>query len=246
MLNTRQGNNRRRSRNNNNNQRPQNNGQGRDNSSRIDNRARGNAPQLLEKYRNMARDSQLAGDRVMTEYYNQFADHYFRVVSEMRARQEEQQARRNRDDWDNGDRESDQDNQTNGNAEPYGADQDNDDLDDGYAHEAPMHHNTQRTDSEESKEEESDDRSFERRLNATRRAEQAERPQRSFREARAPRAAQSAQYEAPPLTLPLDVLPPAIASRLDDESHDEDAAQEEVAPKRRGRPRKVADAIVDA
>jgi hypothetical protein len=53
---------------------------------------------LLEKYKSMARDSQLAGDRVQTEYYLQFADHYFRVLSESRARFEEQNPRRQRDD----------------------------------------------------------------------------------------------------------------------------------------------------
>jgi len=63
---------------------------------RQDNRQRGNAAQLLEKYKSMARDSQLAGDRVQTEYFLQFADHYFRVLGESRARFEDQ--RRNRDD----------------------------------------------------------------------------------------------------------------------------------------------------
>jgi hypothetical protein len=67
---------------------------------RQDNRQRGNAAQLLEKYKSMARDSQLAGDRVQTEYYLQFADHYFRVLSESRARFEEQNPRRGRDDDD--------------------------------------------------------------------------------------------------------------------------------------------------
>ena len=62
-----------------------------------DNRQRGNAAQLLEKYKSMARDAQLAGDRVQTEYYLQFADHYFRVLSETRSRFEEQ--RRGRDDF---------------------------------------------------------------------------------------------------------------------------------------------------
>src|SRR3546814_1071173 len=47
---------------------------------------------MIEKYRNLARDAQLAGDRVQTEYYLQFADHYFRVVSDFRARQEEKAA----------------------------------------------------------------------------------------------------------------------------------------------------------
>src|SRR5206468_6018500 len=65
---------------------------------RQDNRQRGNAAQLLEKYKSMARDAQLAGDRVQTEYYLQFADHYFRVLSESRARFEEQNPRRGRDD----------------------------------------------------------------------------------------------------------------------------------------------------
>lgn len=57
---------------------------------RIDNRARGNAAQLLEKYKNLARDAQMQGDRVNTEYYLQFADHYFRVLAENRSRFEEQ------------------------------------------------------------------------------------------------------------------------------------------------------------
>jgi hypothetical protein len=71
---------------------------------RQDNRQRGNAAQLLEKYKSMARDSQLAGDRVQTEYYLQFADHYFRVLSESRARFEDQRPQRGHDlDDDEGD-----------------------------------------------------------------------------------------------------------------------------------------------
>ncbi len=86
---------RRRGRNNNsnNNNRQQSGGRGGvDQANRIDSRARGNAAQMIEKYRNLARDAQLAGDRVQTEYYLQFADHYFRVVSDFRARQEEKAA----------------------------------------------------------------------------------------------------------------------------------------------------------
>ena len=69
---------------------------------RQDNRQRGNAAQLLEKYKTLARDAQLAGDRVQTEYYLQYADHYFRVLEENRSRYEEQQAQRRprRDDED--------------------------------------------------------------------------------------------------------------------------------------------------
>ncbi|MFP5329271.1 MAG: DUF4167 domain-containing protein [Alphaproteobacteria bacterium] len=61
---------------------------------RQDNRQRGNAAQLLEKYKNLARDAQLAGDRVQAEYYLQYADHYFRVLGESRARFEDQRRQR--------------------------------------------------------------------------------------------------------------------------------------------------------
>ena len=77
-----------------------NGGNGPDRGNRIDNRSRGNAAQLLEKYKNLARDAQMQGDRVMTEYYLQFADHYFRVLGESRQRFEEHQPRRQRDDFD--------------------------------------------------------------------------------------------------------------------------------------------------
>lgn len=77
---------------------------------RPDNRQRGNAAQLLEKYKTLARDAQLAGDRVQTEYYLQYADHYFRVLEENRSRYEEQQAqRRPRRDEDDFESESDGD-----------------------------------------------------------------------------------------------------------------------------------------
>ena len=97
MINNRQAG-RRRGRGGNNNGPRQGGQQG--NGSRIDSRARGNATQLYEKYKNMAADAQRSGDRVTTEYYLQFADHYFRVLSEQRGRFEEQQPRRGRDDFD--------------------------------------------------------------------------------------------------------------------------------------------------
>ncbi len=68
-----------------------------------DQRQRGNAAQLLEKYKSLARDSQLAGDRVQTEYWLQFADHYFRVLGESRAKYDEQRRARGEsvdDDYD--------------------------------------------------------------------------------------------------------------------------------------------------
>lgn len=73
-----------------------------------DNRQRGNAAQLLEKYKNLARDAQLAGDRVQTEYYLQYADHYFRVLEEHRSRFEEQNAHRRRRDEDEDEMDGDE------------------------------------------------------------------------------------------------------------------------------------------
>ncbi|HKU06950.1 MAG TPA: DUF4167 domain-containing protein, partial [Bradyrhizobium sp.] len=81
-LNNNRGNNRRRGRGN-------NRQQGGQQVNRIDSRARGNAPQLLEKYKKLAHDAHLNGDRVTEEYYLQFADHYFRVIADQRQRQEE-------------------------------------------------------------------------------------------------------------------------------------------------------------
>jgi hypothetical protein len=79
---------------NNNRRRGRNNrgGQGGGNQgNRIDSRARGNAPQMLEKYKKMAHDASLNGDRVQTEYYLQFADHYFRVIADSRPQRDDQQ-----------------------------------------------------------------------------------------------------------------------------------------------------------
>ena len=93
MNNNNRGNNRRRGRGN------RQNGGGGQQLNRIDSRARGNAPQLLEKYRKLAQDAHLNGDRVQAEYYLQFADHYFRVIADTRQRQEEQRSRPQGERW---------------------------------------------------------------------------------------------------------------------------------------------------
>ena len=72
---------------------------------RIDSRARGNAPQLLDKYKKLAQDAQHNGDRVQAEYYLQFADHYFRVIADNKARQDEARGSNKRDDRDQDDDE---------------------------------------------------------------------------------------------------------------------------------------------
>jgi hypothetical protein len=90
LINNRQNGRRRGRGNNGNGQRSGSPGGRPDSGNRIDSRARGNANQLYEKYKNLARDAQMSGDRVNTEYYLQFADHYFRVLNESRLRFQEQ------------------------------------------------------------------------------------------------------------------------------------------------------------
>jgi hypothetical protein len=68
---------------------------------------RGSAQQVLEKYQQYARDAHTSGDRVLSEAYFQFAEHYQRIVAkqaEAKERQQPQaqpQQRGGRDDRDN-------------------------------------------------------------------------------------------------------------------------------------------------
>ena len=87
-MNNNRNNNRRRGRGN------RNQSGGGNNQNRIDSRARGNAPQLLDKYKKLAQDAQHNGDRVQMEYYLQFADHYFRVIADNKARMDESRGKR--------------------------------------------------------------------------------------------------------------------------------------------------------
>jgi len=86
---------------------PRSPNQGPNPGNRQDNRSRGNAAQLLEKYKSLARDAQLQGDRVQSEYFLQFADHYYRVLNENRARFEEQNRQRG-DYYSDGDEDQDE------------------------------------------------------------------------------------------------------------------------------------------
>ncbi len=118
-------------RNNNNNRRRgrgSNRSQGGGQSNRIDSRARGNAPQLLEKYRKLAHDSALNGDRVQAEYYLQFADHYFRVLADSRTPRDGSAPRRDNereqsDDYDDYDDDRGQRNQQDYSSEREDSDQ---------------------------------------------------------------------------------------------------------------------------
>ena len=45
-------------------------------------RVRGNALQVYEKYLNLARDATSAGDRIAAESYQQYAEHYYRIIND--------------------------------------------------------------------------------------------------------------------------------------------------------------------
>jgi len=231
-----QNNNRRRGRNNNsNNNRQQNNNRsGFDYQNLIDNRARGNAAQMLEKYKKLAQDAQFNGDRVNAEYHLQFADHYFRVLADFRSRQEarqEQQGERrprddarddNRGDWQNEDRS------TNYNRSPSYDDHPSSGNADADAD----------ADAEAASDDDSSDRDqWDQRETRAGRPERSEHSERSERPAnsrsanRGPRRHHSEDHDDAPAGLDLAVLPPSIAIS----SSEDDSAGEKPARKPRMR-----------
>ena len=44
-----------------------------------------NAPKLIEKYNNLAREALSAGDKILSENYFQHADHFTRIIKEQEA-----------------------------------------------------------------------------------------------------------------------------------------------------------------
>ena len=256
-MNNNRGNNRRRGRGNN---RPQGGGQ---QLNRIDSRARGNAPQLLEKYRKLAQDAHLNGDRVQAEYYLQFADHYFRVIADTRLRQEEQRTRQT--GGASGDRWQDQDNDGEGDdAGEFGMDSDFPSYD-----RQPQYQGNREREQREPREnreprESRDQR--EPRREREREREPAEptpvdftpgvegepiedapaenpfvRDNRAARglRPRTERRPRREQAEDGPATFDPASLPPSLGPRAEAEA-EAPAAEEAPAPRKRGRPRKVA------
>ena len=45
-------------------------------------RVRGTASNIAEKYQQLARDAHISGDQVTAEAYQQYAEHYYRLVAE--------------------------------------------------------------------------------------------------------------------------------------------------------------------
>ena len=221
-------NNRRRGRNNNNNNRQQNNNRsGFDYQNQIDNRARGNAAQMLEKYKKLAQDAQFNGDRVNAEYHLQFADHYFRVLADFRSRQEaraDQQGQRpNRDEW--------RDENRDGGYE---------DMDAGGASENDSQTEAASESTEEEPRRESrDTRNEQGRPRRNDRAERGPRPERDGN--RAPRRHHSEEAaEDSEAGFDLSVLPPSIAMASNDEG-DVDFEDKPVRKPRARKPRVAND-----
>jgi len=211
---------------------PRSPNQGPNPGNRQENRSRGNAAQLHEKYKSLARDAQMQGDRVQTEYWLQFADHYFRILNENRPRFEEQRPRR--DDYQDEDEGDEEQLQSADNDDGDEGDEDrgvrndrndrNDRQDRGYRAEGDR----PRRDFRRDREFESRDGNREARDNREAREPRDERPAREPREerpAREPREARNGDVRSerrprePRRDAPvengerisLDVLPPAIS-----------------------------------
>ena len=181
---------------------------------RQDNRQRGNAAQLLEKYKSMARDAQLSGDRVQTEYYLQYADHYFRVLGESRSRFEDQRPRRDDEDEDEGEDELAE-------AEFDSAQEDRSERAERQPRRDRQPRRNEGEDRPRRRAEQSDEHQFDR----SDRDERDERP--------APRRRSNGTDDA---SLPLSVLPPAIGRSEQSDEGDEEAPK----PRRRARARPAA------
>ena len=69
-------------------------------------KVRGTPQQIIDKYNQLARDSQLSNDRVSTENFQQHAEHYVRLLSEA---QREMDARREQQDRENKERNAEGD-----------------------------------------------------------------------------------------------------------------------------------------
>ena len=194
---------------------------------RQDNRQRGNAAQLLEKYKSMARDAQLAGDRVQTEYYLQYADHYFRVLGESRSRFEDQRPQRG-DDMDEDDGDGDL-------VEAGEGDRSERDENQGRPN---REHRSEREESRDRPERQERPEGQQRQARGDRFNRGERRPRYARDEAEADQSNQdqgrSARVNGADGSLPLDVLPPAIGA---DTAAPLTVSDEKPAPKPRRRSR---------
>ena len=230
--------------------RPNGGNGGQERGNRIDNRARGNAAQLHEKYKALARDAQMQGDRVNTEYYLQFADHYFRVLAESRSRFEEQQPRPRRDDFSQSDEDYGDEGDRIGNDDQGGSDQayaGEQDRQRDYEPREARSDNRERSDRGDRNEGRGDNRSDNRIDNRTDNRERVERNDRGEN-----RAAPTPYREDQPQRRPRRDNAPRYEDQPRASSNDEangNVAEAEAAPapaRRRGRPPRAESAGGDA
>jgi hypothetical protein len=81
---------------------------------------RGSAAHVYEKYLQLARDANSAGDRVMAENYLQHAEHYYRLMSAAQAQQQQYQQQQQGQQQQNGQPNGNANGRSpNGNAEYY-------------------------------------------------------------------------------------------------------------------------------
>ena len=224
-MNNNRGNNRRRGRGN-------NRQQGHQQLNRVDSRARGNAPQMLEKYRKLAHDAHLNGDRVQEEYYLQYADHYFRVIADQKQRQDE--TRQKRDDRSPDGSDNDR-NQSDRDSDDY-----NDSDEDSYRDKPQARQNNRSSaetgderDAQEQAELDAEENPFVRDSRPAREVK-PRKPRRTARSKDSDTA--SADSKAPTEAGGVDpsVLPPAISTSSSDDTP-ADKAEAPAKPKRRAR-----------
>jgi len=221
-LNSNRNNNRRRGRGNNRGGNSGGNGGGLQ-GNRIDSRARGNAPQMLEKYKKLANDAALNDDRVQTEYYLQFADHYFRIIADTKAQKDESRARREAETGQSEDYDDDED-EDNRPRSGHGRDQrDNDPRDNDQSDSDPRDNEARDNRQREGAEGDDDagDNPF-----------TPEKPARKPRKAVRKPATRKSREDSDSLSA--DVLPPAIARASSDDG-------KEAKPARRARSRPRSD-----
>jgi len=78
---------------------------------------RGSAAHVYEKYLQLARDANSAGDRVMAENYLQHAEHYYRVLSAAQAQQQQYQQQQGQQGQQHGQANGNGNGRPNGNGE---------------------------------------------------------------------------------------------------------------------------------
>jgi len=79
----------------------------------FNNRNRGNVSQQYNKYLKLAKEASRSGDRIQSEYYYQFTDHYFRLMVELGINIEENTNFDDQKQSTSNEQSSDTDNETN-------------------------------------------------------------------------------------------------------------------------------------